>query len=200
MFSLQDLLGEDQGSQAIDQISQQVGADSGSVNSVVQAALPSILGGLANNASTPEGAEKLNNALEQDHDGSLLGNLESLGGMIFGGESTPRQADSGGILGHILGGGQGQVVQQASNQSGLNSGQVAQILMMLAPIVMAYLGRQKREQGIGSEGLGGLLGGLLGNSLTSAATPSGGSFLDRDGDGSSVDDIASMAFDYFRKR
>ena len=199
MFSLQDLLGQEQGSQALEQISQQVGADPSSVQSVVQTALPSILGGLANNASTPEGAENLNNALEQDHDGSLLDNIGSLSGMLFGGDSAPRQADAGGILGHILGGSQGQVVQQASQQSGLHSGQVAQIMMMLAPIVMAYLGRQKREQGVDAGGLGGLLGGLLGGSQAASAQ-AGGSFLDRDGDGSSLDDIASMAFNYLRNR
>jgi hypothetical protein len=199
MFSLQDLLGQQQGGEALSQISQQVGADPSAVSSVIQTALPSILGGLANNASTPQGAESLNNALEQDHDGGLLDNIGSLGGMIFGGESAPRQADAGGILGHILGGSQGQVVQQAGQQSGLQSGQVAQILMMVAPIVMAYLGRQKREQGVGADGLGGLLGGILG-----AAQPSlphaGGGILDRDGDGSSLDDIASMAFNYLRNR
>ena len=199
MFSLQDLLGQQQSTQAVEQISQQVGADPSSVSSAIQAALPSIMGGLANNAATPEGAESLNHALEQDHDGSLLDNLGGLGGMIFGSGATPRQADAGGILGHILGGGQGQVVQQASNESGLSSGQVAQILMMVAPIVMAYLGRQKRQQGVDSGGLGGLLGGLLGGSQP-AVPQSGGSFLDRDGDGSSMDDIASMAFDYLRNR
>ena len=76
-------------------------------------------------------------------------------------------------------------------------GQVAQILMMLAPIVMAYLGRQKQEQGVGADGLGGLIGGLLGggqsgNSMGDIAS----SVLDRDHDGSSLDDIASMAFNY----
>ncbi|HEX2641229.1 MAG TPA: DUF937 domain-containing protein, partial [Pyrinomonadaceae bacterium] len=191
MFSLQDLLGQQKGGEALSQISQQVGADPSAVSSVIQTALPSILGGLANNASTPQGAENLNNALEQDHDGGLLDNIGSLSGMIFGGESAPREADAGGILGHVLGGGQGQVVQQASQQSGLQSGQVAQILMMLAPIVMAYLGRQKRDQGVGADGLGGLLGGILGGAPSSVPQASGG-LLDRDGDGSSLDDIASM--------
>lgn len=199
MFSLQDLLGQQQGAEAVSQISQQVGADPSAVTSVIQTALPSILGGLANNASSPQGAESLNNALEQDHDGGLLDNIGSLGGMIFGGDSASRQADAGGILGHVLGGSQGPVVQQASQQSGLQSGQVAQILMMLAPIVMAYLGRQKREQGVGADGLGGLLGGILGGSQPSVPQSSGG-FLDRDGDGSSLDDIASMAFNYLRNR
>src|SRR5690606_31469284 len=117
----------------------------------------------------------------------------------------------GGILGHILGGNQGPVAEQASQQSGLPLGQVAQILMMLAPIVMGYLGQKKQQENVGADGLGGLLGGILGGALgggQAAAAPSSGnpmmdmasSMLDRDGDGSSMDDIASMAFDYFTKK
>ena len=200
MFSLQDLLGPQKGSEAVDQISQQVGAEPSAVNSAIQAALPSILGGLANNASDPQQAQSLDQALEQDHDGGILDDLGGLGGMIFGQQETPRQADAGGILGHILGGGQGQVAQDVSQQTGLPTGQVAQILMMLAPIVMGYLGQQKRQQGVGADGLGGLLGGLFGGGAPSYPQQSGGGFLDRDGDGSSMDDIASMAMDYMRNR
>lgn len=210
MFSLQDLLGPGQGEAAVREISDNVGADPSAVNAAIQAALPTILGGLARNASTPQGAESLNDALEQDHDGSILDNLGGLGGMIFGGgqqSAPPRQADAGGILGHILGGGQGQVVQQASNESGLGGGQVAQILMMLAPIVMAYLGRQKQEQSVGPDGLGGLLGGILGGQAAAAPQSSGNPMMDmasgmfdRDGDGSAMDDIASMAFNYIKNR
>jgi hypothetical protein len=198
MFSLQDLLGQAKGDQAVGQISQQVGAEPSLVNTAIQAALPSILGSLANNASTPQGAESLDNALSNDHDGSLLDNLGGLGGMIFDQQTpTPRQADAGGILGHILGNNQGPVAQEASQKSGLPIGQVAQILMMLAPIVMAYLGRQKQEQNVGADGLGGLIGGILGGGNQSGGI--GGlasSVLDRDHDGSSIDDIASMAFNY----
>jgi hypothetical protein len=90
-------------------------------------------------------------------------------------------------------------------------GQVAQILMMLAPIVMGYLGQQKREQNVGADGLGGLLGGVLGGALggqqAAAATSSGNammdmasSILDSDRDGSALDDIASMAFNYFNRK
>ena len=208
MFSLQDLLGQDQGTQAVGQISQEVGAEPSMVNSAIQMALPMLLNGLANNASTPQGAESLNTALEQDHDGSILDNLGGLGSMIFGGQQQaappPRQADAGGILGHILGSNQGQVAQQVSEKSGLDMGQVAQILMFLAPIVMGYLGRQKQEQNVGPEGLGGLLGGLLGG-VQSQSQPSStgsvlGNMLDSDGDGSSFDDIASMAYKYMTQK
>jgi hypothetical protein len=206
MATLQDLLGSELGNEALGQISQNVGADSSVVNSAIQMALPALINGLATNAATPQGAESLNNALEEDHDGSILDNLGGLGGMIFGGGQTaapPPQADAGGILGHILGGSQGQVAQDLSQQTGLGMGQVAQILMFLAPIVMGYLGRQKQQQGVGADGLGGLLGGLLGGGVQSQpASPAGGSImnsiLDRDHDGSSMDDIASMAFDYLK--
>jgi hypothetical protein len=203
MLSLQDLLGPQQGSQAIEQISGQVGAEPSAVNSAIQAALPAILGGLANNASNPQGAQSLDQALEQDHDGGILGNLGGLGSLIFDQNTpTPRQADAGGILGHIFGNNQAPVVEEVSQQSGLQGGQVAQILMMLAPIVMGYLGQQKRQQNVGADGLGGLLGGLLGGQAAAAPQSSGlgSSMLDRDGDGSSLDDIASMAFNYFNKK
>ncbi|HQU86519.1 MAG TPA: DUF937 domain-containing protein [Pyrinomonadaceae bacterium] len=203
MFSLQDLLGQEQGNQAVDQISQNIGADHSAVNSAIQMALPMILNGLANNASTPQGAENLNSALERDHDGSLLGNLGGLAGMIFGGQQAappPRQADAGGILGHIFGGNQGNVTQQVSQQSGLNIGQVAQILMFLAPIVMSYLGKQKQEQNLDAGGLQNWLGGQQ-QQIQQAPQ---GSFLERmldsDGDGSAMDDIASMAFKYMTNR
>jgi hypothetical protein len=204
MFSLQDLLGQEQGSQAVDQISQNVGADHSMVNSAIQMALPMILNGLANNASTPQGAQSLDNALANDHDGSILGNLGGLAGMIFGGgqqQTAPsRQADAGGILGHILGGSQGQATQQISQQSGLGIGQVAQILMFLAPIVMGYLGKQKQEQGLDANGLQSMLGQ---QQQQIQQAPQGGfleRMLDQDGDGSSMDDIASMAFKYMTNR
>lgn len=209
MLSLQDLLGAAQGNEAVDQISSQVGAEPSMVNTAIQYALPAILGGLANNAATPQGAQSLDSALTQDHGGGgILGNLGGLGSLIFDqGTPTPKQADAGGILGHILGGSQGQVAQDVSQKSGLQMGQVAQILMMLAPIVMGYLGQQKQQQNVQADGLGGLLGGLLGGQAAAAPQSSGNpmmdmasSMLDRDGDGSSLDDIASMAFNYITKK
>lgn len=212
MASLQELLGQVQGDQAVQEISQNVGADTSLVNTAILAALPALINGLANNAATPQGAQSLNTALEQDHDGSVLDNLGGLAGMIFGQQqqaAPPPQADAGGILGHILGNSQGAVAQEVSERSGLGLGQVAQILMMLAPIVMAYLGRQKQQQGVGADGLGGLLGGLLGGAQPQPqAAPAGGSVigdlassvLDRDRDGSSLDDIASMAFKYMTNK
>lgn len=202
MFSLQDLIGHQQGNQALDQISQTVGADQSAVNSAIQMALPALINGLARNASTPQGAESLNNALEQDNHAGVLDNLGGLGGLIFGGQQAapPREADAGGILGHILGTNQGPVAQEVSNQTGLGVGQVAQILMFLAPIVMGYLGKQKQEQGLGPDGLSNWLGGQQQEIERSGQGGFLNNILDSDRDGSSMDDIASMAWKYMTNR
>jgi hypothetical protein len=200
MFSLNDLLGEQQGGETLGQISNAIGADQGATGSAIQLALPAILNGLANNASTPDGAQALNNTLDQHHSGGgLLGNL---GGLIMGQLTGTPQADGGGILSHIFGSGQGQVAQNISNNSGLNTGQVAQLLMMLAPIVMGYLGKKKQEDNLDAGGLAGYLGGQQ-QQMQSADSGIMGmvsGFLDSDKDGSAVDDIASMAFNYFTKK
>ena len=201
MFSLEDLLGQQQGNQAVDQISQNLGANPSVVNSAIQMALPAILSGLARNAQNPQGAESLNNALEKDHNGGLLDNLMGyLGGGLPAPAETTRQTDGGGILGHIFGNNQTQVATEVSQKTGLDMGQVAQLLITLAPIVMNYLGQKKQKENLGADGVSNWLGTQQEQIQQS---PQGGllsSILDRDGDGSSVDDLASMAFSYMTNR
>lgn len=195
MFSLQDLLGQQNGEQAVDQISQSVGADNSAVNSAIQMALPMIMGALAQNTAQPGGAESLSNALQNDHDGSILDNI---GGIA----AIAQAANGSGILGHILGQKQQAATEQISQNSGLNSGQVMQVLLMLAPIVMGYLGKQQRQQGLDADGLSNMLGQQnqqmrgSGNSMVDMVS----GFLDADKDGSALDDIAGMAMNYFNKK
>ena len=202
MFSLEDLLGQQQGNQAVDQISQMLGSNQTVTNSAIQMALPMILSGLANQAATPQGAQNLNNAIEQDHGGGLLDNLMGyLGGGMSQPQETSRETDGIGILGHIFGRQQGAVAQQVSKNSGLDVGQVAKLLITLAPIVMSYLGRQKQQQNLGADGLSSLLQNKQ-QQIQSSGNPmidmvSG--MLDQNHDGSAMDDLASMAANYFRK-
>jgi hypothetical protein len=199
MFSLEDLLGQAAGNSALGQISQQVGADSGLTSKVISMALPAILGGLTKQASNPETAGGLANALTNDHDGSILDNL----GGFFGGQTAPSpQTDGGGILSHIFGSQQGQVTEQISQNSGMGIGQVAQILMTLAPLVMGFFGKQQSQQGLNQGGIMDMIMGTQqraqssGNPMMDLAS----SFLDSDHDGSAMDDIASMALKYMTNR
>jgi len=201
MFSLQDLLGQEQGSEAVGQLTKNLGADQTTVNSAIQMALPMILSGLARNAANPQGAESLNNALEQDHNGGLLNNLtDFLGGGMPPPQETNRQTNGIGILGHIFGNNQTQVAHQVSEKTGMDIGQVAQLMITLAPIVMNFLGKKKQEENLDSGGLSNWLGG---QQQEIEQSPQGGllsGILDKDKDGSVMDDLGSLAMNYMTNR
>ena len=78
--TLQGLLGGD----AVSQISRQIGTDQQSTQSAMSAVLPTLLGAISRNASKPEGASALHDALARDHDGSALDNLQDvLGRLVY---------------------------------------------------------------------------------------------------------------------
>ena len=96
-------------------------------------------------------------------------------------------------MGHVLGKREPAVEAEIGKATGLQTGQIAQLLQMLAPIVLGYLGREKRQQGMGA----GMLGELLGaqSSRAQAQNPALdvlASLLDKDDDGSLVDDLGGM--------
>lgn len=195
MFSLQDLVGQQKGNDAVSQISQMLGADQTTTNSAIQMALPMILSAMAKNAAQPSGAESLNNTLQKNHNGGILNDL---GGYL----NAPNSNDGIGILGHIFGQKQGAAAQQVSQNSGLDLGQVAQLMITLAPIVMGYLGRQKQQANLDSNGLSNLLNEKQ-QEIQSSDNPmmnSISNMLDSDNDGSVMDDLASLASNYFAKR
>jgi len=194
MLSLQDLLGQEQGNDAVNQISQTLGANPTTTSNAIQMALPMILGALAKNASNPQGAESLSNTLQKNHDGSIL---DGLGGYI----NQPNTDEGLGILGHIFGQKQGAAAQQVSQNSGLDMGQVAQLLITLAPIVMGYLGRKKQQENLDAGGLSEVLQGQQ-QQIQSSGNPMIdmlSNYLDSNQDGSSMDDLASIAANYMQK-
>ncbi|PTX62988.1 uncharacterized protein DUF937 [Kordia periserrulae] len=195
MSGILDLLNSDLGRQIIGGVSNEVGEDQNKTASVLSMALPVLMGAMKRNASSPEGAEGLNRALEKKHDGSILDNL----GSLFGGGVNQEVKDDGEkILGHVLGDRKQNVEKAISKQSGMDTSSIANILKVAAPLLMGMLGKQKRQLNVeNSSGLGDLLGGLLGGNATAQA-PQQQSFiesiLDGDNDGSVLDDIAGMFF------
>lgn len=141
MASMLEELAGALGGETLGQLAGALGADNDAVSKGVAAALPAILGGLARNSRQPNGAQALNNALGNDHDGSILDSL----GAVFGGspwaqQQATRHGDR--ILGHVFGQARPQVEQQVQRSSGLPSGIVQKLLPLLAPIVMGYIGRK----------------------------------------------------------
>ncbi|MDF2773841.1 MAG: calcium-binding protein [Geminicoccaceae bacterium] len=186
-MAILDMIGNQLQGDTLRQMSQQLGTDETTTAKAVSVALPLLLGGLTRNAATPQGAASLDAALTRDHDGSLLDQPQRA-------LTDPSAFKASGILGHIFGQRQAPVQQGVAKATGLDSQRVGQLLMMLAPIVMAALARARTTQGSANASAGQVLQHEQSN-IERQVPGLGGlaSILDRDGDGQIADDIASLA-------
>ncbi len=170
MTELQDIIGQI----PMDQIAGMLGTDEPTARAAVEAAVPTLLAGMQNNAQAPDGAASLESALGQHQDGLIDG------GVDVGQVDT---ADGEKIVNHVFGGQQDQVASQLAGTGqlgGAGSDLVRKLLPILAPIVMSYLAKTLlggNQAGAGSQteasapadsgqgggmDLGGVLGGILG--------------------------------------
>jgi len=191
MASILDLLNSDIGKTLINGTSQQLGQDKAKTTTALNAALPLLLGGMKNNAKTPEGATGLLSALGNErHGGGILDNL----GDILGGDSIDEDVlqDGAGILRHVFQGKEQNVASAVSKSSGMDSGSALNTLQVAAPVLRGLLGKETRQRNVADQnGIGDLLNGLLGGAgqqEESLVTR----LLDADHDGSVIDDVAGM--------
>ncbi len=121
------------------QIAQRLGIDPAMASSAISAALPLLLGALGHNASQPQGAQSLYNALAHDHSGPDNSGLDIgrvLGSVLGGG------GQGGQILGHVFGDHQPSATQALGQFSGIGNEKANMLLRWLAPIAMAYLAKR----------------------------------------------------------
>ena len=187
----------------MDQFASQLGgADKQQTATAADGIISMITSALAKNAATPGGASALASALDRDHDGSILDDLMgyATGSMQNKPSVNTNALNGAGILKHILGGKQGNAIDVISQMSGLGSDKTGNLMTMLAPIVLGMLGKQKREANLDSDGLSNILSKTI---QSSAAKKKElgliGKFLDQDGDGSVMDDLAGMGMKMFGK-
>jgi len=167
-------------------MSGQLGADEGTVNNAIAAALTMLLSGLARNSANLQGADALSSALARDHDGSIL---DDLAGFVGSGNAGAGPN----ILGHIFGGKTDAMASVLGKASGMDAGSAASLLAMLAPLVMGALGRTQRQEGLDSGGLANKLGNERARLEQSSSGFSGlVRMLDFDGDGQIMDNIEQI--------
>jgi len=157
-INLVDLFKSQIGSEITSKAAQFLGEDSSSIQSALTAAMPAILGGVANQANSASGASNLLNMLSSGgHDGSIMNNLSSL---LGGGSATQGLVSSGtnmvkGLFGDKASG----IADAIAAHSGLKSSSATSLLGMAAPMVMGMLGSHVNSNGLNASGLMGLLGG-----------------------------------------
>ena len=161
-MDLTNILGALTGNDAVDTIAKNLKLDSNQVSSVITSALPSLLGAMQKNASTQGGAEALTKALG-DHAGNAGNILSNLSGADL--------TDGNKILSHIFGGNLSSVISGISNKSGVANTSVSKILAVIAPSLLALLGKGQKSSGTNAAGLAGMIGTIL---MASQAQKSGG--------------------------
>ena len=165
-MNLIELITGNAGNQVASQAENKFGISKNQIIALLAVAAPLVISYLRKKSQEdPNEAEALNNALDKDHDGSILDNPAQV---------ESRLQEGGSILDHIFGGQKGQVENQLSQNTGISMDKIGPVLAMLAPLIMGYIGKEKQSSGVNSRGgLGDLLGGILGGAQNQAqAEPS----------------------------
>ncbi len=184
MDSVLQLIVSHLGGGAVSKISDQLGIDDGQAQQAIGLALPMLIGALNRNASSPDGAQALTQALQQDHDGSILD------GLIEKVSQKDTIKDGMAILGHVFGEKQGSVESNVSKGSGLDPQAVSTLLAILAPIVMGALGKIQQNNSLDAQGVSQV---LQQERDTVEKTTSGlARLLDMDGDGDMTEEVISL--------
>jgi hypothetical protein len=173
MSGITDMVQQHLTPETVNQISAAIGADPATTQQAIDAAVPMIVGGMANHAATPAGAAAIQNEAENHAGilgqlggmlggggggGGLLGSLAGmvegsggsggLGGMLGGGSGGGLggmlgSAAAGGILGKVLGSSHADVTNGVTQASGLDTAKAGKLLLILAPIVLAAIAHHR---------------------------------------------------------
>ncbi|MBP5798006.1 MAG: DUF937 domain-containing protein [Bacteroidales bacterium] len=160
-MDLNSIIGMLTAGNAVNDMGKQFNLSGNQVNSVITAALPTLIGAMQKNTATESGAASLANAFA-----SHIGDSFNL--------SSASLTDGGKILNHILGKDSGNVFSALAKKTGTNTNQVSGILSAIAPMLLGLLGKGQKSSNIGVGGLGSLLGGLLGGGSSKPASSGGG--------------------------
>ncbi|WP_162628169.1 OmpA family protein [Arcticibacterium luteifluviistationis] len=154
---------------AVGQVSEFLGEDSSSVAKALSGALPTVLGGIMNQASTENGLGSLMGLLNQGGNSGILDNL----GGVLGNQSKAADLLSGGsgLLSTLLGNNSGGIIDAIGSFSGLKKSSSSSIMSLVAPLLMGVIGKQVKSKGLGISGLASMLMGQKEN--VEAAMPAG---------------------------
>jgi hypothetical protein len=180
MDLLQSILNANNG-QVVDELGRNLGLEPTQTVSAIESLLPALAGGLARNSSQPSGLESLIGALTGGRHQQYVDQPSIL--------STANSIQDGnGILGHILGSKDvsRQVAARASAKTGIGADVLKQMLPMLAAAAMGVMSRQASQSAAGAPPAGHRQ--AAGGGLMDMLTP----MLDRDRDGSMLDDVLGM--------
>ncbi|MGD9173645.1 MAG: DUF937 domain-containing protein [Desulfobacterales bacterium] len=166
MASIIDEFMRSLGPEVSDQLSTNLGIERNTVEQMLPQLGPMILGGLKRQKDNFGGQERVDHILNKYGSADVLDNI----GDFFSAQVQNQNADP--RLGGLLGDSGLQATNALSKQFNIDGSTAMKIIPMLAPIILGFLTKTRDRGGAGSAGIA--------------------SILDRDGDGSILDDVAEM--------
>ena len=188
-MNLEELL---QNADTLEQIAKQFGIDSNQASQIIKNAVPEISNSINENTSSKDGLKSFWKALE-DHQKDPVDDMLTDPNKV---DTT----DGDKILGHIFGEKKQNIEENISQKQGVPASSVNGILKYLAPIIMAMLAKQALSKKPARAQTNtqapsnnpDILESMLGKE--SSVTKMAKSFLDKNKDGSILDDILGNLF------
>jgi len=175
MTNLLDLLQSQVGDTFVKQAGSLLNENESNMGKAIGAALPSLMGVLADKGSSESGAGELMDMISSGgFDGSMLDNL---GDMLGGGATNNAGLDNmlqqgGNILGSLLGGNkQNGLIEMIANFAGIGKSSTGSLLKMAAPLLLSTVGKQVMKNGLNVGDLMKLLSGQT--DFVKSAMPAG---------------------------
>ncbi|MCC6261985.1 MAG: DUF937 domain-containing protein [Bryobacterales bacterium] len=170
-----------QGGNLVAGLGQRFGLSQEQTSAAVSSLLPALMNGMQNNVNQEGGLESLLGALAGGGHQRYMDDPDAI-------NSDATVAEGNGILGHLLGSKDvsRQVAANASSQTGVGADILKQMLPVVATMLMGAVSKQTG---------GGQMAAVAGGGLLNLLTP----MLDRDGDGTALDDVAGMIGNLFKK-
>lgn len=153
---------------AITRISDYLDQDPVDVTAGLSAALPTLIAGFMQKASTTQGAGYLLNLLKNDSRSEEFS--FDIAGALDSGKAAGLVPVGSGILSSLFGDKVKAVTEAISNASGMREG-TSSLLNLTAPLIMGILSRKVKNEGLGLSGLVSLLMGQ--KDSVKAALPAG---------------------------
>jgi OmpA-OmpF porin, OOP family len=168
--NLLDIIKSQIGGELIEKAANFVGEEGSVTKKALELIMPSILGGITQQAKEPINAEALlNNIKGGGHDGSIF---DTVGNLLGGGSATQGFLDSGeSIVDGLFGNKTSGIVDWIAAFTGIKTGSASGLMNMIAPLVMGAIGKQVVGGNLGVSGLTSLLDGQ--SSIIQKALPAG---------------------------
>jgi len=169
-----------------------VGANKEQVQKLINLGMPTFMKALDRNAQSESGAQSLYNALQQHQEDDV----EELTRNLNQVDTT----DGSKILDHVFQDKQERVQKNLAKQTNMQQSQVSTILSQLAPLVLGALGQEQKQRDVNISNLSGFLTETTQQTGDNDIMKIAEQLLDRDKDGSVLDDVGRMFGNLFKRK